>query len=304
LVRELSQAQQQLQRLGSQIQVDGVGREALQEALRAALERLRRHRQRSDGLTNLHDRMEGGLRNLSDDLADEVTQARLVPLSELLDDYPRMLRDLAHELGKRVEPRIDGADNRIDRAVLERCATRCGIWCATPSATASRTPQERRRASGKPEVGRLVIEARQLGSMMRIRVADDGAGIDMTAARTVIGRPYHAGALGGHGSGRADAVPVPARACPRPRPSRHHPGRGFGLDIVKNAIDASGGHIGVHSERDQGTCFELQVPLMLSLTRCLLVQRRAPPAVRRPALRLPDERGRAVRRIDRTNCAR
>ncbi len=272
LVREVSQVQQQLQRLGAQIQADGVGREALQEGLRAALERLGGVGGGLEGLTSVHDRMEGRLRNLADDLSDEVTQARLVPLSELLDDYPRMLRDLAHELGKRVEPRIDGADNRIDRAVLERLRDPLRHLVRNALGHGIENAQERRRL-GKSEVGLMVIEARQLGSMMRIRVADDGAGIDMERLRATVIAHGHTTATLWDAMGLEEQMQflfLPGLSTASEVSSTS--GRGFGLDIVKNAIDASGGHIGVHSERHQGTCFELQVPLMLSLTRCLLVR--------------------------------
>jgi two-component system sensor histidine kinase and response regulator WspE len=129
-----------------------------------------------------------------------------------------------------------------------------------------------RQDAKKPAAGRLYIEARQLGSMMRIRIADDGAGIDHAKLmRTVIERGHttedlwHAMALEERmqflflpGLSTADQVSTTS-------------GRGFGLDIVKNVLDEVGGQVAVHSENGRGTMFELRVPLTLALTRCLLV---------------------------------
>jgi two-component system sensor histidine kinase and response regulator WspE len=298
LALELSQALQQLNRLAGVAQTDGLARESLQESLRGVNERLTRASGECAALGGIHDRMEGRLTHLSDDLADEVTQARLVPLSELLDDYPRMLRDLAHELGKRVELRIDGAENRIDRAVLERLRDPLRHMVRNALGHGIEPADERRRL-GKAETGRLVIEARQLGSMMRIRVADDGRGIDLDRLRQTVVDNGHTSAALWAAMGIDEQMQflfLPGLSTATTVDTTQ--GRGFGLDIVKNAIDASGGHIGVHSEHGQGTCFELQVPLMLSLTRCLLVQGGRHPLFGVQRYAFPMNEVAAIRRID------
>lgn len=88
LALELSQAQHQLNRIGALAQTDGLARETLQESLRGIIERLGRAGTECATLTDVHDRMESRLRHISDDLVHEVTQARLAPLSELLDAFP------------------------------------------------------------------------------------------------------------------------------------------------------------------------------------------------------------------------
>jgi len=297
LTLELSQAQHQLNRINALAQTDGLARETLQESLRGISERLTRAGTECSSLTDVHDRMETRLQHLSDDLVDEVTQARLVPLSELLDDYPRMLRDLAHELGKRIELRIDGADNRIDRAVLERLRDPLRHMVRNALGHGIEPAEERRRL-GKAEIGRIVIEARQLGSMMRIRVADDGRGIDLERLQQTVVNNGHTTAAMWAAMGIDEQMQflfLPGLSTAMAVDTTQ--GRGFGLDIVKNAIDASGGHIGVHSEHNQGTCFELQVPLMLSLTRCLLVQGGCHPLFGAQRYAFPMSEVAAVRRI-------
>ena len=297
LALELSHAQNQLSRIGGLVQTDGLARETLQESLRGIAERLTRAASECTSLSDVHDRMESRLQHLSDDLVDEVTQARLVPLSELLDDYPRMLRDLAHELGKRVELRIDGADNRIDRAVLERLRDPLRHMVRNALGHGIEPADERRRA-GKAESGHIVIEARQLGSMMRIRVADDGRGINLERLQQTVVAHGHTTAAMWAAMGIDEQMQflfLPGLSTAIQVDTTQ--GRGFGLDIVKNAIDASGGHIGVHSEHNQGTCFELQVPLMLSLTRCLLVYGGQHPLFGAQRYAFPMSEVAAVRRI-------
>ncbi len=271
LSRTQARAGAQLERLVAAALSEDLDRETQQETLRQGAQRLSAGAAALDVLTAAHDRMEGRLRHLADGLADQVTQARLVPLGDLLDDYPRLARDLALELGKRVDLQLDGSDNRIDRAVLEQLRNPL-LHLLRNALDHGLEPPAARTAQGKPANGHILVEARQLGSRMRIRVADDGAGIDQTRlAAAVIAAGHTTAALWSHMGieermqflflpGLSTAATVSATS-----------GRGFGLDIVKAGIEAAGGTVGVRSEPGRGTCFELLVPLSLSLTRCLLV---------------------------------
>lgn len=282
LARELEQAMRQVSRVrAGQVETlvegdwgaaSGQGTlEGLHELLQPVMERLEAISRGIEGLSEAHDRTEGQLQQLAEHLVDEVTQARLVPLSELFDDYPRMVRDLARDLGKQVELRIEGEGNRIDRAVLEALRNPLLHLVRNALDHGIETPSER-LAAGKEASGRLAIEAQQLGSMMRLRVADDGTGIDLERLRETVvssGRTTSAlwQAMGLEEQMQFLFLPGLSTADSVSETS----GRGFGLDIVKTGLDAMGAHIGVFSERGNGSCFELQVPLSLALTRCLLV---------------------------------
>jgi len=271
LSRTQARAAAQIERLVAAALSEDLDRETLQETLRQGAQRLSAGAGALDVLTAAHDRMEGRLRHLADGLADQVTQARLVPLGDLLDDYPRLARDLALELGKRVDLQLEGIDNRIDRAVLEQLRNPL-LHLLRNALDHGIEPVAARTAQGKPPSGRILVEARQFGSRMRIRVEDDGAGIDQARlAAAVIAAGHTTAAFWAHLGveermqflflpGLSTAATVSATS-----------GRGFGLDIVKAGIEAAGGTVGVRSEPGRGTCFELLVPLSLSLTRCLLV---------------------------------
>lgn len=282
LARELDQAMRQVGRVrAGQVEslVEGNwgaagshdALEGLHELLRPVMERLEAISRGIETLSQAHDRTEGQLQQLAEHLVDEVTQARLVPLSELFDDYPRMVRDLARDLGKEVTLRIDGERNRIDRAVLEALRNPLLHLVRNALDHGIETPQER-HAAGKEASGRLAIEAQQLGSMMRLRVADDGSGIDLDRLRETVVTSGRTTAALWQSMGLEEQMQflfLPGLSTARSVSETS--GRGFGLDIVKTGLDAMGAHIGVFSERGNGSCFELQVPLSLALTRCLLV---------------------------------
>ena len=291
LKRDINRVLHHLRRDGSE--------QVLAESTRVLLERLSNVSTNLDDLGTAQDRSEGRLKRLVDGLADEVTQARLVPLSTLFDDYPRMVRDLARELGRQVEVLIDGDDNRIDGAVLEQLRTPL-LHLVRNALDHGIEPPELRETLGKARLGRLAIEARQLGSMMRIRVIDDGTGIDLHRLReTVLANgltsPELWDAMGLEERMQFLFLPALSTSAEVSETS----GRGFGLDIVKTHIEAAGGHIGVHSEAGGGTCFEIQVPLSLSLTRCLLVSGGQHALFGRQRYAFPMNDVAAVRRVER-----
>lgn len=267
LSRLLGRASSPLSRLVS----EDADVETLLESLRMRLAQLEEIGSGLDALSDGYDRLDGRLQHLVDGLGDEVTQARLVPLSDLLDDYPRMVRDLGRELGKRIEVHLEGTDNRIDRAVLEQLRNPL-LHLVRNAVDHGIEDAATRLSADKPTAGRLYIEARQLGSMMRIRIADDGAGIDHAKLmQTVVDRGHTTRDLW---QSMALEEQMQFLFLPGLSTTDHvstTSGRGFGLDIVKTVLDEVGGQVAVHSETGRGTMFELRVPLTLALTRCLLV---------------------------------
>jgi len=212
------------------------------------------------------------MRFLSEELDDKISVARLVPLERVLGNYPRMLRDLTQDLGKQCRLTLTGEQTRIDKGVLAvisaplmhllRNAIDHGI-----ETTAIRQQQ------GKDSTGHIHIEVVQLGAQILIKMKDDGGGIDMDLVRhKVIARNDTTAVLWDGmslfeqqqflflpGFSLADEVTDVS-------------GRGVGLDVVKANVEKIGGRITIESEVGVGTAFTLELPLTLSMTRCLLVQ--------------------------------
>lgn len=218
------------------------------------------------------DLAESRLQFLGENLRDEVTRARLVPLSNLFSNYPRVVRDLAQELGKQCRIKITGEQTRIDRAVLEAVRApmiqllRNGLDHGLESA-------EERRAAGKPDQGSLTLSAVQLGGQIRITLEDDGRGIDMERiGRKVVDRGDTTDELweAMTQQEREQFLFLPGFSTAKQVSATS--GRGFGLDIVKVEVEKVGGMVTLeHPENGVGSRFVVELPLTLSLTRCLMV---------------------------------
>lgn len=203
-------------------------------------------------------------------LQEEVLQARLQPVSQVFDRFPRLVRDVARDLGKEVEFTMEGREIEMDRALLDvisepilhllRNAMDHGIEDA-----------ERRRSAGKPERGALILRAARDRSSIVIQVQDDGRGIDRLA---VLRRAQHQGLVPSHLSTLTDEalLPLVSRAGFSTAQSVSTlSGRGVGVDIVSTRVRALGGQLELETLEGEGTVFTLRLPATLAITRALLV---------------------------------
>ena len=218
------------------------------------------------------DMAESRLQFLGENLRDEVTRARLVPLSNLFSNYPRVVRDLAQELGKQCRIEISGGSVRIDRAVLEAVRAPM-IHLLRNGLDHGLERADERRGVGKADQGLLTLKAVQLGGQIRITLEDDGRGIDMEAiGHKVIARGDTTAELWQAMSEqeREQFLFLPGFTTAREVSATS--GRGFGLDIVKVEVEKVGGSVSFQPpESGVGTRFIVELPLSLSLTRCLMV---------------------------------
>ena len=126
-------------------------------------------------------RVEAAMRDLGY-VAEEVQHLRMLPLSVLFEPYPRMVRDLARELGKEVELVVDGEDTRADRAVVEALRDPL-LHLVRNSLDHGLETRVDRVASGKHPRGRLTLRAARDGNRLVLRVEDDGVGLDPSLLR-------------------------------------------------------------------------------------------------------------------------
>lgn len=209
-----------------------------------------------------------------DDIADasrkqvEALQERAMalatfPAASVMAPLPRLARDLCRELSKQVDLVVDDGDVELDKQVLERIAEPLRALVINALDHGVEGPAER-EAAGKPPAGSVTITARQRGGQVVIEVADDGRGVDVDAVRR---RGVTAGWLSAEEEiSAADLGSLLFRpgfsTAPR---STTTSGRGVGLDIVRDAVDALKGGIEVHTEPGRGTTFVLTVPTTLSI---------------------------------------
>jgi two-component system chemotaxis sensor kinase CheA len=205
-------------------------------------------------------------------VVEEVQRIRMLPLAVLFEPYPRVVRDMARELGKEVELVVDGEDTRADRAVVEalREPLLHLIRNALDHGLESRVD---RVAAGKRPKGCLTLRAAREGNRIVLRVEDDGVGLDTGMLRKVaVKRGFldemSAGALT---ESQARDLIFLSGFSSRTEVT-HLSGRGVGLDAVRSAVQGLGGDVGVESAPGWATIFEIRVPVSLTVAPLLFVK--------------------------------
>jgi len=201
----------------------------------------------------------------------EVLEARLTPVREVFDRFPRVVRDLARDLGRQVRLEVEGGDIELDRAVLDEVADPLVHLVRNAIDHGIEPPRDRVKA-GKPAEGRLRLSASRERNSVAIRVADDGRGIDRSK---ILAKAKAEGLVDAAAEFLADDQLL--RILSRSGFSTAAvisgvSGRGVGVDVVMTRIRQLGGAVELVSEPGQGTAFVLRVPLTLAIVRSLLVQ--------------------------------
>jgi two-component system sensor histidine kinase and response regulator WspE len=210
--------------------------------------------------------------DLSRRLYDEALACRMRPFSDGVQAFPRLVRDVASSLGKRARLDIVGEATTVDRDMLERLEAPLGHLLRNAVDHGIEAPAERRLA-GKPDEGVVRLEARHSGGLLQITVDDDGCGIDLGALRaTIVARRLATDDVAARlsDSELLEFLFLPGFSLRET--VTEISGRGVGLDVVQDMVKQVRGSARVSSEHGQGTRFQLQLPLTLSVIRALLVQ--------------------------------
>ena len=205
------------------------------------------------------------------ELQAELLAARMTPVAELFDRFPRVVRDLARDLGRRVRLETDGSDIEVDRAVLEELGDPLVHLVRNAIDHGIELPAAR-EAAGKPPEGRLRLEAVREKNSVVIRVQDDGRGIDRAR---VLQKAQAAGVTepGLETLGDDQLLRVLARGgLSTATAVSGVSGRGVGIDVVVTRLRALGGTVELTSRSGEGTAFTLRVPVTLAIVSALLVR--------------------------------
>jgi two-component system chemotaxis sensor kinase CheA len=236
LVGELVITQSMLQRLASQ--TEGPAGEALRQGM-IQLERNTR------------------------ELQSQVLGIRMLPIGVVFNRFPRLIHDLARELGKQVEFHLGGEQTELDKRLIELVVDPLTHLLRNAMDHGLETP-ETRLARGKAATGNLRLSASHRAGSIFIEVADDGAGIDgpaVAARARELGLASHAESL--------DPEHLLRILCHPGLSTRTRvtalSGRGVGLDVVERNIRALGGRLELASTAGQGTRFTIRIPLTLAI---------------------------------------
>jgi two-component system chemotaxis sensor kinase CheA len=210
------------------------------------------------------------LERITTELQNSVMDARLVNIGSLFNKFPRVVRDVALMENKSVDLVVKGQDIQIDRNILQ-IITDALLHILRNAITHGIESPEARRAKHKNEHGSLVVSATTDKDIVIIEITDDGHGIDVDDVRrhAVKGKFVSPDKI----QDMRDEEVLSFIFEPGFSLSRHVTelsGRGVGLDVVKNALDAVGGKIYVRSVKGEGTTFSLQLPTSIAVKAALL----------------------------------
>ncbi len=230
-------------------------------------------------------------------LQEQVLESRLVPVAEVFDRMPRLVRDAARATGKRVELETDGTDVAVDRAVLDALGDPLGhlLRNAVDHGIES---VDARAAAGKSATGRIFLRAARERDSVAVSVEDDGRGVD---ASRVLARARERGLVDPHVTALDDDHLLRILASPGFSTAAQVTavsGRGVGIDAVVARVRQVGGTLSLETRHGAGTTWTLRLPLTLAVARALLARTddgttyALPLAHVRETVDLPDETAR------------
>ena len=205
------------------------------------------------------------------EMRDAITRSRMARIEAVFSMLPRMVRDLAGELGKQVQLEIDGGDVELDREMIEMIRDPL-THIVRNSIDHGIEPPDVRRASGKPPRGCLRVTARQSGNQILIEASDDGRGIDeekLVAKAIASGQISAEQAQGMTRAAKLDLIFAPGVSTANA--VTEISGRGVGMDVVRANIEKIGGSVDVDSRFGFGLRLSMRVPLTLTIIPALTV---------------------------------
>jgi len=212
------------------------------------------------------------LSNVTAELQEGVMKTRMQPIGNAWQKLPRIVRDLANDLGKKIELEMQGAETELDRQVLDLIKDPLTHMVRNSADHGLETP-EQRRSTGKPEQGQIRLLAYHEGGYIVIQIADDGRGLDTARIKA---KAIAQGLVSEaevekfteaqihkfiFAPGFSTAVQI-----------TNVSGRGVGMDVVRSNIDQIGGTIDVKSVTGAGLSFTIKIPLTLAIVAALIVE--------------------------------
>ena len=205
-------------------------------------------------------------------LQESVTRTRMQPIRNVWNQFPRVVRDLAHANGKEVELVMEGAETELDKTLLEAIKDPLTHIVRNAIDHGIETP-EVRRGRGKDPKGTLFLKAYHEGGQINIEMRDDGGGIDVEKVKRKAiekGLITVEAAAGLSETEALNLIFLPGLSTADR--VTHVSGRGVGMDVVRTNIEKISGTIEIESQLGQGTRLKLKIPLTLAIIPALMVR--------------------------------
>ncbi len=209
---------------------------------------------------------------ITTELQMAVMQLRMLPVGNVFNKFPRVVRDLARDQGKKIDLKLIGEDTELDKTVIEEIGDPLVHLIRNSCDHGIETPDVRKEL-GKPENGTIELTAAQEGSNIVITISDDGRGIDVDrvaekAIEKGLATTDEIAAMSDRDIMRFIFNPGFSTAAVVTDVS----GRGVGMDVVRTNIEKLNGTIDIESEKNQGTKMTIKLPLTLAIIQGLLVK--------------------------------
>lgn len=212
------------------------------------------------------------LGDISKDIQNVLLNMRMVPIETVFNRFPRMVRMLAKDLGKKIDLQITGEETEVDKIVIDEIGDPL-VHLIRNAIDHGVETVEQRRDAGKNETGTIKLEAFHSGNHVVIQITDDGNGIHKGK---VLEKAIKNGVVTESEANKLtdrevyDLIFQPGFSTAEVVSDLS--GRGVGLDVVKHTIHSLGGHLIIDSEEGKGSTFRIELPLTLSIIQSMLVQ--------------------------------
>lgn len=212
------------------------------------------------------------INRIAEDLQDAIMQVRMMPVSFVLQRFPRLVRDISRKLGKKVNLILEGEETEADKSVIEALADPLVHIIRNALDHGLESPEERVNV-GKAEVGTLSIRASQNGDRVSISIADDGRGIDPQKIKAKVA-----------GKGLIDSANLETMSDQElinlvflpgfstAEQVSELSGRGVGMDVVRSGVEKVGGQLRLLSQPGKGTELNLSLPLSMAVTQVMVIE--------------------------------
>jgi len=209
---------------------------------------------------------------LTADLQDLVMQVRMVPVSQVFDRFPRLVRDLSLKKAKKIDLLMDGKEIEVDRTVLDEIGEPLIHLLRNSIDHGIEIPEERSK-SAKDETGKITLSAQRNGNHVIIEVRDDGAGIDPEKIRLSAIKKGFANQAELEKMSKEQLINmIFLPGFSTAKEITETSGRGVGMDVVKTKISALGGTVHLESQVGNGTKTTIKLPITLAIIQAILVK--------------------------------
>lgn len=206
------------------------------------------------------------------DLQNIILNMRMVPVETVFNRFPKMVRQLARDLNKKINLEVIGAETELDRTVIDEIGDPL-VHLIRNSLDHGVESPEIRKSKGKPEEGTVVLRAYHSGNHVFIEIEDDGAGINREKVlKKAISKGIVSEEIASSLSDKQVAELILSSGFSTADVISDVSGRGVGLDVVKTTIESLGGTMDISSTEGKGSLFSIQLPLTLSIISVMLVE--------------------------------